>query len=48
MLNQNAAELLQLNNVLEDNQKKQEAARADIVAKRVALEAVKEKVNKIE
>ncbi|MBC7446512.1 MAG: DNA repair ATPase [Hymenobacteraceae bacterium] len=48
LLSQNQAELLQLNNALEDNLKKQEAARADIVAKRVALEAVKEKVNKIE
>ncbi len=48
LMAQNQAELLQLNNALEDNLKKQEAARADIVAKRVALEAVKEKVNKIE
>ncbi len=48
LIAQNAAELLQLNNALEDNLKKQEAARADIVAKRVALEAVKDKVNKIE
>ncbi len=48
LMAQNGAELLQLNNVLDDNLKKQEAARADIVAKRVALEAVKEKVNKIE
>ena len=48
MLAQNQAELLQLNNALDDNLKKQEAARGDIVAKRVALEAVKEKVNKIE
>jgi len=48
MLAQNAAELVQLNNALEENMKRQEAARADIVAKRVALEAVKDKVNKIE
>ena len=48
MLAQNQAELLQLKGALDDNLKKQEAARADIVAKRVALEAVKDKVNKIE
>lgn len=48
LLAQNQAEMLQLNSSLDDNMKKQEAARADIVAKRVALEAVKEKVNKIE
>jgi hypothetical protein len=48
LLDQNASELLQFENVLQDNLKKQEAARADIVAKRVALEAVKDKVNKIE
>lgn len=48
MMAQNQAELLQFNSALDDNLKKQEAARADIVAKRVALEAVKEKVNKIE
>ena len=48
LLAQNQSELLQLNNTLEANLKKQEGARADIVAKRIALEAVKEKVNKIE
>ena len=48
LLTQNQAELQQLNAAIDDNMKKQEAARADIVAKRVALEAVKEKVNKIE
>lgn len=48
MLAQNAAELIQYNSGIDENQKKQEAARAEIVAKRVALEAVKDKVNKIE
>lgn len=48
LLAKNAAELVQLNNAIEENQKRQEAARAEIVAKRVALEAVKDKVNKIE
>lgn len=48
LLAQNQTEVIQYNNALEDNRKKQEAARAEIVAKRVALEAVKDKVNKIE
>ena len=48
LLTQNLAELQQLSATIDDNMKKQEAARADIVAKRVALEAVKDKVNKIE
>ena len=48
MLAQNAAELLQYNNLIDSNLKEQEAARADIVNMRVALEAVKERMNKIE
>lgn len=47
-LAKNAAELLQYNNVVDMNLKEQEAARADIVNMRVALEAVKERMNKIE
>ncbi|TGD79022.1 DNA repair ATPase [Hymenobacter wooponensis] len=47
-LAQNAAELLQYNNMVDMNLKEQEAARADIVNMRVALEAVKERMNKIE
>ncbi|SHK58061.1 hypothetical protein [Hymenobacter psychrotolerans] len=47
-LAQNAAELLQYNNLVDLNLKEQEAARADIVNMRVALEAVKERMNKIE
>ena len=47
-LAQNAAELLQYNNLIDLNLKEQEAARADIVNMRVALEAVKERMNKIE
>ncbi|TGE22907.1 DNA repair ATPase [Hymenobacter metallicola] len=47
-LAQNAAELLQYNNLIDSNLKEQEAARADIVNMRVALEAVKERMNKIE
>ncbi|UOQ72173.1 DNA repair ATPase [Hymenobacter cellulosilyticus] len=47
-LAQNAAELLQYNNLVDMNLKEQEAARADIVNMRVALEAVKERMNKIE
>ena len=47
-LAQNAAELLQYNNQVDLNLKEQEAARADIVNMRVALEAVKERMNKIE
>ncbi len=44
----NAAELQQLNNQVDSNLKEQEAARADIVNMRVALEAVKERMGKIE
>ncbi|TFZ65044.1 hypothetical protein E4631_15985 [Hymenobacter sp. UV11] len=44
----NAAELQQLNNQVDSNLKEQEAARADIVNQRVALEAVKERMGKIE
>ena len=47
-LAQNAAELQQFNNQVDMNLKEQEAARADIVNMRVALEAVKERLNKIE
>ncbi|MBT9391711.1 DNA repair ATPase [Hymenobacter sp. NST-14] len=47
-LAQNAAELQQFNNQVDLNLKEQEAARADIVNMRVALEAVKERLNKIE
>jgi hypothetical protein len=47
-LAQNAAELQQFNNQVDLNLKEQEAARADIVNMRVALEAVKERMNKIE
>jgi len=47
-LAQNAAELQQYNNQVDLNLKEQEAARADIVNMRVALEAVKERMNKIE
>ncbi|GAA4357395.1 hypothetical protein GCM10023185_22100 [Hymenobacter saemangeumensis] len=48
MLAANAAELLQYNNQIDLNLKEQEAARADIVNMRVALESVKERLNKIE
>ncbi len=44
----NAAELQQLNNQVDTNLKEQEAARADIVNQRVALESVKERMGKIE
>ena len=44
----NAAELQQLNNQVDSNLKEQEAARADIVSMRVALDAVKERMGKIE
>ena len=44
----NAAELLQFNNLVDLNLKEQEAARADIVNMRLALEAVKDRMNKIE
>jgi hypothetical protein len=48
MLAANAAELQQLNNLVDANLKEQEAARADIVNMRIALESVKERINKIE
>ena len=48
LLAQNAAELLQFNNLVDLNLKEQEAARADIVNMRLALEAVKDRMNKIE
>jgi hypothetical protein len=48
MLAANAAELQQFNNLIDLNLKEQEAARGDIVNMRVALEAVKDRMNKIE
>lgn len=48
LLATNAAELQQYNNLIDANLKEQEAARGDIVNMRVALEAVKERMNKIE
>lgn len=48
MLASNAAELQQFNNLVDLNLKEQEAARNDIVTMRVALEAVKDRMNKIE
>ncbi|MDB5269215.1 MAG: hypothetical protein JWP58_2255 [Hymenobacter sp.] len=48
MLAANAAELQQFNNLIDTNLKEQEAARGDIVNMRVALEAVKDRLNKIE
>ena len=48
MLASNAAELQQLNNLIDLNLKEQEAARADIVNMRISLESVKERINKIE
>ena len=48
MLAANAAELQQYNNLIDSNLKEQEAARGDIVNMRVALEAVKDRMNKIE
>lgn len=48
MLAANAAELQQFNNQVDANLKEQEAARGDIVNMRVALEAVKDRMNKIE
>ncbi|GAB3723932.1 hypothetical protein GCM10027594_04970 [Hymenobacter agri] len=48
MLAANAAELQQLNNLVDANLKEQEAARTDIVNMRIALESVKERRNKIE
>lgn len=47
-LAQNAAELLQYNNLIDANLKEQEGARADIVNMRVSLESVKDRMNKIE
>jgi len=44
----NAAELQQLNNLIDLNLKEQEAARNDIVNMRLALESVKDRMNKIE
>ena len=44
----NAAELQQLNNQVDTNLKEQEAARADIVNQRLALDAVKDRMGKIE
>lgn len=48
MLASNAAELQQFNNLIDANLKEQEAARGDIVNMRVALESVKDRLNKIE
>ena len=48
LLAANAAELQQLNNLIDANLKEQEAARGNIVNARVALEAVKERMSKIE
>ena len=48
LLATNAAELQQFNNLIDLNLKEQEAARGDIVNMRVALEAVKERMNTIE
>ena len=48
MLASNAAELQQFNNLVDLNLKEQEAARGDIVNMRVALEAVTDRMNKIE
>lgn len=48
MLATNAAELQQFNNLIDTNLKEQEGARGDIVNMRVALEAVKDRLNKIE
>ena len=44
----NAAELQQYNNLIDANLKEQEAARGDIVSMRIALEAVKDRMTKIE
>ena len=48
MLAANAAELQQFNNLIDANLKEQEGARGDIVNMRIALEAVKDRLNKIE
>ena len=47
-LAQNAAELLQYNNLVDANLKEQESARADIVNMRLSLDSVKDRMNKIE
>ncbi len=44
----NAAELQQYNNQIDTNLKEQEAARADIVSMRVALESVKDRMSRLE
>jgi len=48
LLAANAAELQQLNNLVDANLKAQEADRANIVSMKLALEAVKERMSKIE
>ncbi|WP_125932561.1 hypothetical protein [Hymenobacter glacialis] len=48
LLAANAAELQQYNNLIDANLKEQEAARGDIVSMRIALEAVKDRMTKIE
>ncbi|OGX85939.1 hypothetical protein BEN47_13890 [Hymenobacter lapidarius] len=48
LLAANAAELQQFNNLIDANLKEQEAARGDIVSMRIALEAVKDRMTKIE
>ncbi len=48
LLAANAAELQQFNSLIDLNLKEQEAARGDIVNMRVALEAVKERMTKLE
>ena len=48
MLAANAAELQQFNNLIDANLKEQEAARGDIVSMRLALEAVKDRMTKID
>ena len=48
LLAANAAELQQFNSLIDLNLKEQEAARGDIVSMRVALEAVKERMTKLE
>ena len=48
LLAANAAELQQYNSLIDQNLKEQEAARGDIVNMRVSLEAVKERMTKLE
>ena len=48
LLAANAAELQQYNSLIDQNLKEQEGARGDIVSMRVALEAVKERMTKLE